>query len=96
MPTRWLLFGKWTSLIQASRDSPQKEILKKLLKLMKLLKKSLWKISLDGESVAYGDCCSNHGRVLHIKGDYAKAEARYLNSKEIRKILETNIPIMPS
>ena len=37
------------------------------------------------ESAAYGTCCFNHGRILHLKGDYTGAEKWYLESKAIRE-----------
>ncbi|MBK7408556.1 MAG: tetratricopeptide repeat-containing protein [Saprospirales bacterium] len=40
---------------------------------------------LGRKSAAFGSCCFNHGRVLHIKGDIPEAEKWYLDSKTIRE-----------
>jgi tetratricopeptide (TPR) repeat protein len=40
---------------------------------------------LGRESVGYGNCCFNRGRVNYFKGNYQEAENWYLESKYVRE-----------
>lgn len=72
------------SLIKLSRDFTSKRDFEKALKSNDAAEKiSLEKVGI--ESISYGNCCCNRGRINFIKGDFTEATIWFLKSKEIRE-----------
>ena len=72
------------SLIQVSRTLTGKSDFGKALEINAAAEKLALE-KLGRESAVYGNCCFNHGRVLHFKNDYRTAEKWYLESRAIRE-----------
>ncbi len=70
------------SLIKISRELTANKNLEKAMELNAFAEKLALE-KFGKESVAYGSCCFNHGRVLDYKRDYPEAEKWYLESKTI-------------
>ncbi len=73
------------SLIQVSRDLTAKKAFDHALEVNAAAEKIALSRApgMGRESAAYGSCCFNRGRVLHIIRDYPEAEKWYLESKAI-------------
>lgn len=72
------------SLIQVSRALTDKRDFNKALEVNAEAEKIALE-KLGRESAVYGNCCSNHGRVMSLKGDKPEAEKWYFESKSIRE-----------
>ncbi len=72
------------SLIQVSNAHSGKREYDKALEVNTTAEKTALE-KIGKESAAYGTCCANHGRILHLKNDYTGAEKWYLESKAIRE-----------
>jgi CHAT domain-containing protein/tetratricopeptide (TPR) repeat protein len=75
---------KVDSLIQVSRALTGKREFDKALEVGAVAEKLALE-KFGRESVAYGSCCFNRGRILHFRGDYLESEPWYLESQAIRE-----------
>jgi len=71
------------SLIQVSRGLTEKRAFDKALEVNVVAEK-LALGQFGRESVAYGSCCHNHGRVLYFKDAFTDAEKWYVDAINIR------------
>ncbi len=72
------------SLIQVSRTLTGQKDFDKALEVNAEAEKTALE-RLGRESAAYGNCCSNRGRIFYIKGDFLGSEKWYLECKGIRE-----------
>ena len=74
------------SLIQVSRNLTGIYNFDKALEI-NLIAEKLALEKFSRESVAYGNACFNHGRIMYGKKDFKESESWYLESKKIREKL---------